>query len=44
MKATEIVIGVLVFAIASALLFGALARHLVHRRRSRRDDDPVMWI
>lgn len=43
MKASEIVIGVVVLTFAVALIAGALARRFL-RRRPRRDDDPVLWI
>lgn len=43
MKATEIVIGVLVLTFAAALIAAALARRVLHRR-PRRDDEPILWI
>jgi hypothetical protein len=43
MKASEIMIGVLVLAFAAALFATALKRRLT-RRRPRRDDEPILWI
>ena len=44
MKASEIVIGVLIAATAVGILVRSLSRRLLARRLHARDDEPILWI